>query len=81
MTVGLDPIERLIQTLQKLAPSKSSIKASTFNGEEVKLFLEPFRDIATANGWDDREALLHLRSNLQGAACTYGRGQSRQEIE
>jgi hypothetical protein len=54
-----------------------SIKAPSYNGEgDVELFVGQFEDVCQANGWSDRQALLHLRSHLSGAAAACGGSQS-----
>lgn len=51
-------IEQLCRVIERLTPGASSIplKPPTFNGEdEVQVFIQQFRDVATVNEWAERK--------------------------
>lgn len=82
VAAATDPTEHLIRALWRIAPvSRTNFKAPTFSRVgEVELFLEQFQEIASANDWNEKETLLHLRCCLECAAQTYGRGATTQVI-
>lgn len=55
---------QLVKALAVSRPTK--FKPPTFSGDrEEQLFLNQFKDVAEANDWSERDALLHLRGYLE----------------
>ena len=54
---------------------EGGFKAPKYDGtDDVEMFITQFQEVADANGWTDRSALLHLREVLKDGARACGRG-------
>ena len=75
-------VAQLAQALTRLAEQRPpapvrEFKPPQFNGQEdVEFFLQRFLEVAAANDWSDRAALLHLRGCLVDGATDCGRAES-----
>ena len=75
-------ILELVQALQttQLQP-RTTVKLPTYNGDsDIDLYIRQFQDVCEANGWNDKNSLLHLRLALDGKALECGRGETIAEI-
>ena len=61
-----DLLERMITEQARPALNTRSFKPPEFDGKgDVEYFIRQFSDVAQANEWNDRAALLHLRTVLK----------------
>ena len=60
---------------RQLAPQPEVFKSPEYNGTgSVEVFIRQFLDVAEANTWDEKAALLHLRMALKDDARDCGGG-------
>lgn len=67
-------LELMITGQQRSAPNPRAFKPPEFDGKgDVEYFIRQFNDVAGANDWNDRSALLHLRTVLKDSAKDCGK--------
>ena len=58
---------------QPAQPQPAVFKAPEYNGSgSIEIFIRQFMDVVEANAWDNRAAVLHLRSSLKEGARDCG---------
>lgn len=77
-------LEEMLTKLLRLGadqPSRSRFKAPKYDGvSNLEVFINQFRDVTTANRWTEQEAVIHLRSSLEGEATDCSDGTNVEEI-
>ena len=60
---------------------RETFKAPEYNGNgDLEAFIKQFNDVAIANDWGARSALLHIRGRLREQEKECGQGQTLQAV-
>lgn len=73
-------VEEMTNMLSAIRP-RDQYKAPKYKGDgDVELYIRQFMEVSDANRWQGRQAVIHLRSSLEGPALDCGRGDEIGEI-